>query len=197
MRITRMLGVTAVLLCGSLIFGSPSAFADGPMDPPSGGDSSSSDGHDGHDVDPPEAEDPDPPEVQHVDPPDVEDFDPPQVKHVDPPPPPIHQPADPGDDFVKPAGAPIDDSTMNPWWVITDFQGRCALAHVPTFELGFLLKGPFTTFGGVRWRWACWVLPVAGPRRRRPRPPVPRPARARGPRLRRAPRPAARAVTTS
>jgi hypothetical protein len=164
MRTTRMLGMTAVLLCGSLIFGSPSAFADGAMDPPSGGDSTSSGCCGGHDADPPE--------VAHVDPPEVEQFDPPEVAHVDPPappPPPIDQSADPGDDFVKPVGAPIDDGIMNPWWVITDFKGRCALAHQPTFELGSLFKGPFTTFGagavemGLLGAPGGWPAPVPPP----------------------------------
>jgi hypothetical protein len=58
---------------------------------------------------------------------------------------------------------------MNPWWVITDFQGRCALAHKPTFELGHLLAGPFTTFAagaaamGERGAPGGWPVPVPVP----------------------------------
>lgn len=154
MRTTRMLGMTAVLLCASLIFGSPSAFAAGAMDPPAGGDSGSSESSGGHDADPPE--------VADVDPPQVEGFDPPA-----PSAPRIQQPADPGGDFV-PAGAAIDAGVMNPWWVITDFKGRCALAHQPTFDLGYLLKGPFGTFAGGAAEMGAqgapgWPVPVPAP----------------------------------
>ena len=46
-----------------------------------------------------------------------------------------------------PLASPAGGGTMDPWWIITDFKGKCALAHLPTFELGYLFKGPFTTFG--------------------------------------------------
>ena len=150
MRTTRMLGVTAVMLCASLLLGSPLAFACGPSVPPSGGDSSSSSSAGGDDSDPPEVDGLDPPGVD-----DSEPIDPP-VQVGPTPAAPVHQPVEPGGDFVPagapgddfvPAGAAIDDGIMNPWWIITDFKGRCALAHQPTFELGNLLKGPFTTFG--------------------------------------------------
>lgn len=83
MKVARMLGVTGLLLGGSLLLGSPMAFADGDMGPPSGGcppsgcvntstpPGSGGPADNGSDTDPPQVEQVDPPPVQQVDPPQV------------------------------------------------------------------------------------------------------------------------------
>jgi hypothetical protein len=56
-------------------------------------------------------------------------------------------------------GAPAGEDFINPWWIITDWKGNFALAHLPTFELGYLFEGPFFTFGAGAAEMALLGVP--------------------------------------